>query len=336
MTSDWTAERLQKLSSGYWESLALHAGVALDLFTVLGEERMSARQIAGATGCTERGISLLLDAFSAMGLLAGEKGTYSNTGFSAAFLSKASPQYMGHLVSHHANILPSWAGLAETIRTGKPLRARSGDRESEHKMEAYILGMLASASRTAPVAAEKVDLSGKRHLLDLGGGAGAYSIHFCLRNEDLRATVFDLPSTRKYTEMTVGRHGMSERISFEGGDFLRDPLGEGYDAAWLSHILHGVGPDQCRKVIGKAVDALGEEGVIFIHEFLLDDDAAGPLFPALFSLTMLVETGEGRAYPERQLRKMLADAGVGKVRRLALGPMARSAVLAGEEGTARA
>jgi len=331
MTPEWTAERLQRLSSGYWESLALHAGVALDLFTALGGDRMSARQIARMTGSRERGMSMLLDVFTAMGLLVREEGTYSNTEFSAAFLSRTSPRYMGHLVSHHTNILPSWAGLAETIRSGEPLRARSGDRESEHKRESYILGMLNSSSLPAPMVAGKVDLSGRRHLLDLGGGAGAYSIHFCLKNEDLRATVFDLPATRKYTEMAVGRHGLSERIFFEGGDFLRDPVGTGYDAAWLSHILHGIGPGQCRKVIETATAALQVGGTLLIHEFLLDDDTAGPLFPALFSLTMLVETEEGQAYSEGQLREMLSEAGVGKVRRLALGADARSAILAGEK-----
>jgi hypothetical protein len=43
----------------------------------------------------------------------------------------------------------------------------------------------------------------------------------------------------------------------------------------------------------------------------------GPLFPALFSLNMLLGT-DGQAYSERQLMDMLADAGAREIQRLAV------------------
>jgi hypothetical protein len=42
----------------------------------------------------------------------------------------------------------------------------------------------------------------------------------------------------------------------------------------------------------------------------------GPLFPALFSLNMLLRTDAGQAYSEQQLRDMLATAGAKNVQRL--------------------
>jgi hypothetical protein len=42
----------------------------------------------------------------------------------------------------------------------------------------------------------------------------------------------------------------------------------------------------------------------------------GPLFPALFSLNMLVETDSGQAYSEQQIMDMLAEGGVTDIRRL--------------------
>jgi hypothetical protein len=54
----------------------------------------------------------------------------------------------------------------------------------------------------------------------------------------------------------------------------------------------------------------------WIHEFILNNSMDGPLFPALFSLNMLVETDSGQAYSEQQIMDMLAEGGVTDIRRL--------------------
>ena len=56
--------------------------------------------------------------------------------------------------------------------------------------------------------------------------------------------------------------------------------------------------------------------MIVVHEFILDDRSGGPLFPALFSLNMLLATTSGQAYSEKEIRDMLAGAGVREIRRL--------------------
>jgi hypothetical protein len=53
-----------------------------------------------------------------------------------------------------------------------------------------------------------------------------------------------------------------------------------------------------------------------IHEFILNNDMASPLFPTLFSINMLVGTDDGQAYSEEQLMAMLERNGVGDIRRL--------------------
>jgi hypothetical protein len=51
---------------------------------------------------------------------------------------------------------------------------------------------------------------------------------------------------------------------------------------------------------------------------LPNDDLAGPLFPAVFSLNMLLGTPDGQSYSEGQIKGMLAEAGIRKIRRLTL------------------
>ncbi len=191
------------------------------------------------------------------------------------------------------------------------------------------MGMFNAAMLLAPQAVKEVDLKGRRLLLDLGGGPGTWAIHFCLANPDLRATVFDLPATRPFAEKTIGRFGLSDRVSFQEGDYLKDDLKGGYDVAWLSQVLHGEGPDTCREMIRKAVGALVPGGLLLIHEFILNNDMAGPLQPALFSLNMLAGTEAGRSYAERQIMEMMSGAGAKDLKRLPFHPPGQTGIIAG-------
>src|SRR6266567_2763151 len=102
-----------------------------------------------------------------------------------------------------------------------------------------------------------------------------------------------------------------------------------FDVAWLSHILHGEGPEGCAVILAKAVAALEPGGVVLVQEFILDDTRDGPLFPALFSLNMLLGTSSGQAYSQGELFAMLAAAGIGDLRRVPLELPNGAGVIAG-------
>jgi SAM-dependent methyltransferase len=176
--------------------------------------------------------------------------------------------------------------------------------------------MFNNAMSLAPLIVPLIDLSGRRHFLDLGGGPGTYAIQFCMNNPKLKATVYDLSTTRPFAEKTIARFGLADRIDFKDIDYLEGEIKGAYDVAWLSHILHGEGPEDCRKIISKAVSALESGGLILIHEFILNNTMDGPLFPALFSLNMLLGTPSGQSYSEKQIMDMLSEAGVGQLRRI--------------------
>lgn len=67
-----------------------------------------------------------------------------------------------------------------------------------------------------------------------------------------------------------------------------------------------------------------------IHEFILDNTMDSPLFPALFSLNMLLGTEGGQSYSEKQLMDMLAEAGVKEIKRLSFRSPAESGIIAGK------
>lgn len=319
---------LLKLSGSYWEPCTLHAGVKLDVFTIIGNDRLSGTDVAQKLGADKRSVEMLLNALTAMNLLDKNDAGYSNTPPSASCLVKDSPQYIGHIIRHHHYLVDSWSQLEAAILSGKPVRTKVSH-EDDEKRESFLMGMFNIAMNLAPVIVPLVDLADRCHLLDLGGGPGTYAIQFCLNNPELKATVYDLPTTRTFAENTIAQFNLTNRIDFKDIDYLEEDIEGQYDVAWLSHILHGEGPEDCRKIISKTVSALKPGGMILIHEFILDNTMDGPLFPALFALNMLLGTPAGQSYSEKQLMAMLSEAGVGELRRITFESPNDSGIVAG-------
>jgi predicted O-methyltransferase YrrM len=312
----WNPGQLLELSGYYWKTCTLHAAVKLDVFTCLGEEQLSAEKVAKRLNASPRGTERLLNALVAMKLLIKTDDKYANSSSAGEFLSKNSPKYIGNIIMHHHHLVESWSQLDQAVQSGRPIRKRSSF-DDEKRRESFLMGMFNMAMNIAPMLIPGIDISSRRHLLDLGGGPGTYAIHFCRHNPRLKATVFDMPTTRPFAEKTIARFELSERINFVGGNYLQDDIEGRFDAAWLSHILHGESPEGCKTIIEKAIAALEPGGIIIIHDFILNNSMDGPLFPALFSLNMLLGT-DGQAYSERQLMDMLADAGAKEIQRLAV------------------
>jgi SAM-dependent methyltransferase len=305
---------LIRLSGAYWAGCALQAGVVLDVFSLIGPENLTAGEVAARAEADARAMDMLLGALTALGLLIKADGRYSLTPAAQKFLVTDAPGYVGHIISHHHHLMPSWARLPEAIKTGQAVRTRvPGD---DQWRESFLLGMFNMAMAIAPQLSRTLDLAGRRHLLDVGGGPGTYAIQFCLANPDLRATVFDLPPSEPFFRRTAERFGVGDRVDFQGGDYIEGEIAGSYDVAWLSQILHGENAERCALIIGKAVGALEPGGLILVQEFVLNDSRDGPLHPALFSLNMLLGTDGGQAYSEAEIKAMLTAAGARDVRRL--------------------
>jgi predicted O-methyltransferase YrrM len=314
---EWNPRRLLQLSGGYWSTCALHAGVKLDVFTAIGESPATLDELVDRVGAPARGLAMLLDGLAAMDLLKKTGNRYEAAAGVRKHLSKESPDYLGYMILHHHHLMESWARLDQSVKSGRPTAVRAS-RDDPVRRESFLMGMLNSATQTAPKIVPSLDLEGRRHLVDVGGGPGTYAIHMCQANPGLRATVFDLPTTRPFAEQTIERFGLSDRIDFVEGDFIEQDIPGSYDVAWLSHVLHAEGPDGCKTILDRAVAALEPGGMIMVHEFILRDTMDGPLFPALFAMNMLLRSQSGQSYSESQIADMLIAAGAKNIHRIPL------------------
>lgn len=325
--NELTVGALLKTASSYWHACTLHAGVGLEVFSHLQSEKLTGSEIAEKINGNERAAEMLLNALVAMGLLEKNGSAYKNTEFGKKYLVKESSDYIGHIILHHRHLVDGWNQLDKAVQTGLPVEKRSYGEHVER--ESFLMGMFNLASSIAPIIAKQISLEGRKHLLDLGGGPGTHAIHFCLENENMKATIFDRATTRDFAADTVKRFGLAERIDFLAGDFNDDSLGGPYDVAWLSQILHSNGPEECKRLIAKTVASLEKGGLVLVHDFFLEENRASPLFPALFSLNMLINNGQGQSYTEGDVREMFLAAGVKDIKRLLFQAPNDSYVLSG-------
>jgi len=217
---------------------------------------------------------------------------------------------------HHHHLVESWFQMDKAVLSGSPI-PKSGTFTEEQRRESFLMGMFNIAMAIAPTLANELDLSGCKRLIDIGGGPGTFAIHFCLANPELEASVYDLATTQPFAEKTIQRFNVSDRVNFIPGNYVeKDVLTDRkFDAAWLSHILHGESPQTAKEIVGKAVECLKPGGKIFIHDFFLNNNLTGPLFPALFSLNMLINVEKGQSYSETQVFEMLKAHGVKNIKR---------------------
>ncbi len=273
--------------------------------------------LAGILKCDVRALGMLATALTALNFLERDGERLKATESSKKYLSTTSDEYFGFAVLHMAHILPAWTRLEAAVKTGASVAdSFTQTTEDEARREAFLMGMFNIARQQAGLVAEAFDLAGRRRLLDLGGGPGTYALYFCLRHPELTATIFDQPTTEKFARATAARFGLTGRVDFLGGDFTIDELPGGFDAAWLSQILHGDPPAVAAGVVKKAAGALASGGIMGIQEFIIDDDRRGPAQPALFALNMLVQTPGGQAYTQGEIHTMMAEAGLKDIHRL--------------------
>lgn len=324
----WHPGTLLQLSGSYWQAFALHAAVKLDLFSCLADKPLTAEQVAARLSVDERALAMLMNAVTAMGLIEKNGHRYDLSDAARRLLVKGAEGYIGHIILHHHFLSPSWAALDKAVQTGQSQRSRASHSEDQER-EAFLMGMFNLAMLQAPAIVKQIDLSGRSRLLDLGGGPGTYAINFCLENKALAAVVADLPTTRPFAERTIARFGLSQRVLFQPVNYLVEELKGSYDVVWLSHILHAEGPETCRRIVQKAADALDPGGLMCIQEFIMNDQMDGPLFPALFSLNMLLGTENGQSYSEEQLHGMMREAGIEQIERLPYRGPTDSSILVG-------
>jgi predicted O-methyltransferase YrrM len=313
MAKRWTGLELLDVARSFQVACLLTAGAVLDVFSRLHAKTMTAAALARKLGTDRRATTFLLDALAALGFLIKRDGAYSVPEGVAALLSEQSRENILPMVRHLANSLRRWAELARVVQTGGPAEVGPSVRGQAADQADFIAGM---HNISKPIAAEVIDLLRPlkfRHVLDIGGGSGTWTMAFLGAVHRARATLFDLPAVIPMARERFAEAGLADRVTLVGGDFYTDGLPAGADLAWLGAICHQNSREQNRALFSKVHGALEDGGAVVIRDVVMDPSRTSPVSGALFAINMLVATEAGGTYTFEEYRRDLCEAGFGEV-----------------------
>ncbi|MFH0787405.1 MAG: methyltransferase, partial [Pseudomonadota bacterium] len=293
-------ERLHGLWCGFWAPRVVLTANNLRIFDQLTEAH-TAKEVASRLATDPRATEILLDALTGLELIKKRGNKYHNASLAGKYLVKGGRTYMGDIVRYGESLWQSWSHLDEIVRSGQPCQV-----EGWRDYEAFTWGMHNLSSSKARAVLKQIGLRGVQSALDLGGGAGTYSIEMV--RQGIEVTLFDQPMTIPIARKIVASEGIAG-VHFREGDFLQDDLGSGYDLILASQICHGLSDPDNQALTNKCHQALKAGGRLVVQEFILDKGHTTPLSGALFSVNMLVSNAGGRSYTPEEISTWLSRAG---------------------------
>jgi precorrin-6B methylase 2 len=309
----WTSDEILGMVRAFQPACVLVAAAELDIFTTLSQKPMTAQSVADELHCDRRATTILLDALTALGFLTKRQNKYSVLPEAAEILSETGNSSQLAAVRHLGNCLRRWAQLAKVTQTGKPAERAPSIRGADADIAAFIGAMKNFSTSIAKNIIEKLQPLTFRHLLDIGGASGTWTIAFLRAVPQAKATLFDLPDVIHLARRHIADAGFSDRINLVAGDYYEDELPSGVDFAWLSAIAHQNSRKQNRELFTKIYTALQKTGILVIRDVVMDESRSQPEAGALFAVNMLVSTEGGGTYTFDEFRDDLLQAGFQKV-----------------------
>ncbi|MCX5637049.1 MAG: methyltransferase [Planctomycetota bacterium] len=313
MARRWTADEILNMVRAFQPASVLAAAAELDIFSALAAHPMTAKSLSTKLGTDIRATTVLLDALTAMGLLTKQGDKYSVPSDVAKILTEESPDNVLPAILHQANGLRRWNQLARITQTGKPARCKPSIR-GRAADEAAFIGAMDNFSAPFAESIVKRLKPDFKHLLDIGGASGTWTIAFLHSVPNAKATLFDLPAVIPLAKKRIAKAGLTKRVIYVAGDYYRDELPVGADFAWLSAITHQNSREQNRALFAKIYSALQDNGVLVIRDVVMDSSRTSPVAGAMFAVTMLVATQGGGTYAFDEFRQDLSEAGFTKVK----------------------
>lgn len=318
------AEDLERLPVALQTATVIMAANKLGILGRLAGGAAEPAALARVLGLGERGTVALCDALVSLGVLRRRGAVVEVVEELRAALDPAGPRSVAAILEHHWHVQQRWARLDEVVTSGEALPRPSADVE---QLRAFILGMADLARRESAGLWEAVDLGGRHHLVDVGGGPGELALAALERWPDLEATILDRSEVLEIAREYAAPRQLGSRLHLVPGDVLAGPIPE-CDVALLSALLHSYGVDDVRKIARHVAVGVRPGGMLIIREFMWDDAShSSPVAAGLFAVNMLVGTPGGRCYAAVELEELFGPVGFGQWRSSGLDP--RSTVLVG-------
>lgn len=288
--------------------------VHFDFFSWLGTEPRTEEAIRLHFGFAERPFDVAMTLLAANGLIQRASGCIT-----------ASATAVEHLTSGSGwNLTPYYASLhdrpiardyVEVLRTGKPA-GWSGDKssgdwhkamEDETFARKFTAAMDCRGRYLAQALAKALDLSGRRRVLDIGGGSGIYACSLVAQNAHLTGCVLEQSPVDRICSRLIEERGFKGRVDVAVGNMF-ETMPKDCDVHLFSNVLHDWDWAEVRQLLAASAAALPADGLLVIHDAFINADKTGPLHVAEYSC-LLMHSTQGKCYSTAEYADLMREAG---------------------------
>jgi O-methyltransferase domain/Dimerisation domain len=336
--TDLSPARIMEVGMAFWSAKVLLSAVELGLFTKLGANALTGRELRTVLDLHRRADPDFFDALVALRFLerdgTGPEARYRNTDETARFLDRRSPQFIGgFLEMANARLYRFWGDLTEGLRTGRPQNEIKHIGEAmfaelysrPERLEQFMNAMSGISAGNFRALAEKFDFSRYRTLCDVGGATGQLSVFVAERHPHMQCISADLSEVTRIAERRIAAAGLADRVSARPLDFFSEPLPKA-DVVTMGMILHDWNLEKKMHLIRAAYEALPADGAFVVVENLIDDERRENAFGLLMSLNMLIEFGDAFDFTAADFFGWCREAGFRRTEVIPLGGPASAGV----------
>jgi 3-hydroxy-5-methyl-1-naphthoate 3-O-methyltransferase len=302
---------LMELSTAYWSSQTLFTAIRLGLFEQLSEGPRSLESIASGLIAHPRSTRLFLKACVGLGLLQEDTAGFKNSAMSQLYLVPGTDFYLGNSFRYSDDLYGTWGQLQRAVIQGKPaIPPESYLGRDKEQTKHFVYGMHNRALSIGKTMINLVDLTGRRQLLDVGGGPGTFSALFVDRYQSLHAKVLDLPDIVAIADEIIESMGAGSKVKTIPGDYMETAFPDGNDVVLISGVFHRETEQTCRELIRRSVESLSDNGMLVISDVFTDSGNCSPLFSTLFGLNMLLTAENGGVHADSDVVSWMTQAGL--------------------------
>ncbi|MCB0078507.1 MAG: hypothetical protein KDD73_13920 [Anaerolineales bacterium] len=260
------------------EARIVQVALRLGLFAALATPK-SVAQLCDSLESDPEMTERLLIVLAALGLVKQDGDIWRNDLVAQLHLVPDSPLYQGAEIERANATWDLFHHLERLVRKGRndaalrALRERIQQRDRWQQAN-HVLALAGQAQRLARVVRR---LAGRRHLLDVGGAPGSYSIALCQRFPALRTTLMETDADSVgLCQQMVTHCALEARITVTQWAWQRQRWGDAaYDALLLNQILVG-SESQALTRLARAYRALEGGGLLIVQGHFLNNDLRGP------------------------------------------------------------
>lgn len=293
---------------------AVTASIDTGVTEELSQSPKSAAGVAKILLLHPESVESVLRVLVAMGFARQSKNLFRLTEDAKAYLVPSSPlARMAELAKHfttweHKFLVRKLREQEQILRTFGDTWRNNAEENEAVKEAASGMDSIIKAPSLAGVRSGA--FKGIEHLLDVGGGSGAFAAILTEHQPKTRVTILDLPAMCAQAKNWI-QSRQAVNIDFHPADFFKNEWKTGCDAIYFSNVLHDWPEQDVLNLFMQArqnvLHQKNKPGRIFVLKVLRQENRNGPLMATIFHMQMQMGFG-GAQYTMSDFKRLFKKA----------------------------